>query len=175
MKKLSMKKAALVFTGVFTVIMIYMIYVALPKAKSPFINSQTENLIELPVVSEFSSKSPEATWQTFTHEKYKYSFSYPPEFSLSEPVSSQGKIVDIVRLFYNKKTAVGVFKVISGEVQQQEKQEGKDADGNEVVTYKFPLAKNTLVFQATVFTQLEGKTKFDRIIEQIAGTVQTQQ
>lgn len=172
-----MKKPALIFTGVFTAIAIFMLYITLAKTKpalqSPFVKPQ-QSTIRTTKIAEFSSKIPKETWEKFNHPKYKYSFSYPPEFSLAEPVAGEEKTLDIVRLFYDKKMAVGVFKAVSEKVGQQEKYEGKDADGNQVITYKFPLGENTLIYQATVYSQFEDKTNFSQIIEQIAETVQIQ-
>lgn len=120
----------------------------------------------------FTSASDQSSWQEFTNKEFKYSFKYPPEFK----IENRGKIAGIENLlaltFNSNGKLITVLKIqitseVPGPVMVQES--GKDVDGNEVLTYKFPYgSKKTLTIIGTVFSIVDKNINFKEVIGTIA-------
>lgn len=124
----------------------------------------------------FTSASDRSLWQEYTNEKFKYSFNYPPEFK----IESRGKIAAIEDLlaltFDNNSKSITIVKIqITNEIPESlvmVQESGKDVDGNEVLTYKFPYgAKKTLTIIGTAFSTVDKSMNFKEVISAVASSL----
>lgn len=131
---------------------------------------------EAPAILGFTSASDESLWQKYSNGQFKYSFNYPPEFK----VENRGKIAGIENLlaltFNSNGKMITVVKIqITNEIPGSPvmvQESGKDVDGNEVLTYKFPYGtKKTLTIIGTVFSTVDKSINFKEVISSIASSL----
>ena len=171
-----MKKTFQIFILiVFILISALLIFITRETQKQQKINQlKADENVKKPEFPVANNQNNGNGWLEYNNTNFNYRFIYPPEFTIEDrgKIGTMDNLLAIKHAVGGKTLTIVIVQIMPVPIQAKQMAAGKDGDGNEVVSYKYPYTtEKSITLIGTIYPNIGADYRYQDVITKIANSL----